>query len=95
MNYVFSNHLSKLVYIPKGFKINLEPNEMINTEAAINIISNFFEIDKKDIKIIPKNILTKNCNICMIIEVENKQYLFDRVNQCIINTIYVNFNHVN
>lgn len=95
MNYVFSNHLYKLIYIPKGFKIDLELNEMINAGAAINIISNFFEIDKKDIKIIPKNILTKNCNICMIIEVENKQYLFDRVNQCIINTIYVNFNHVN
>ena len=57
MNYVFSNHLSKLVYLPKGFKIDLEPNEMINTEASINLISSYFKIDKKDIKIVSKNIL--------------------------------------
>ena len=94
MNYVFSNHLSKLVYLPKGFKIDLESNEMINASAAINLISSYFEIDKKDVKIVPKNILTKNCNICTLIEIENKQYLFDRVNKCIINAIYVNFNHV-
>ena len=95
MIYVYKNNLDKLVYLPKGFKIDLEPNEMINTEAAINLISSYFKIDKKDIKIVSKNILTKNCNICILIEIENKQYLFDRVNQCIINTTYVNFNHVN
>ena len=95
MIYVYKNNLDKLVYLPKGFKIDLEPNEMINTEAAINLISSYFGIDKKDIKIVSKNILTKNCNICILIEIENKQYLFDRVNQCIINTTYVNFNHVN
>ena len=95
MIYVYKNNLDKLVYLPKGFKIDLESNEMINASAAINLISSYFEIDKKDVKIVPKNILTKNCNICMLIEIENKQYLFDRVNQCIINAIYVNFNHVN
>lgn len=95
MIYVYKNNLDKLVYLPKCFKIDIESNEMINTEAVINLISSYFEIDKKDIKIVSKNILTKNCNICMLIEIENKQYLFDRVNQCIINAIYVNFNHVN
>ena len=95
MIYVYKNNLDKLVYLPKGFKIDLESNEMINASAAINLISSYFEIDKKDVKIVPKNILTKNCNICMLIEIENKQYLFDKVNQCIINAIYVNFNHVN
>ena len=95
MIYVYKNNLDKLVYLPKGFKIDLESNEMINASAAINLISSYFEIDKKDVKIVPKNILTKNCNICMLIEIENKQYLFDRVNQCVINAIYVNFNHVN
>ena len=95
MIYVYKNNLDKLVNLPKCFKIDIESNEMINTEAAINLISSYFEIDKKDVKIVPKNILTKNCNICILIEIENKQYLFDRVNQCIINAIYVNFNHVN
>lgn len=95
MIYVYKNNLDKLVYLPKGFKIDLDPNEMLNTAASINLISSYFEIDKKDIKIVSKNILTKNCNICVIIEVENKQYLFDRVNQCIINAEYVNFNYVN
>ena len=40
MNYVFSNHLSKLVYLPKGFnKINNFGNNIKEDVKATNIVN--------------------------------------------------------
>ena len=94
MIYVYKNNLDKLVYLPKGYKVDLEKNHRLNTSHCIELISSFFDIDKKDIKIKQKDSLTKNAVNCILLDINNKTFVFDSVNQCIINAMYVNFNYI-